>query len=651
MQMTYEQALRPGALMLFAARGGSGYMMRSEKRGGGYGSPKRRPPRRRKAGFFYIFFTLLLSVILWPIGMVMLWQRKVRMTAGTKLLISLLTLCLSVFLIVFTLTVPLDNVEFTAFQDKANDWLDKAASDVAVAGDAAMKKTTETWQAMADFAEAGTAYTTAYAADAIDAGVEAAGKARAAIEGLFHREGDAPAATKAPADSEAPGASPAPTDSEAPEALAPGETDAPLITEAPLLPAQSAAPAESVAPVTSGEDIDLRLPEASPDAADAQPLEEGALHANGDFESGEVDAPADASPEATTAAPLASATAVPLATATALPTEVPAAEATEKAEMVLVPVTEPPADDATEAPVEWAPVEDATEAPTEEPTEAPTEEPIEVPTETPTEEPTPAPDPDAPYTVKPAGEATVYFFEGGSVGFHNGPNRHDMNGAPAHTLQQAFDMGKNPCKSCGMPGKDILDVAHIAWVDADNRIHTTDECADFKGHWKLMALEKALDAGYAACETCGADFYAEEIFPAPTAEPTPSPTPTPEAVTPAAALKPAGEAAVYFYDSSKGYHTSPDCASMKNAPAHTLAEAVASGKNACKHCKPPAASLIGLPALWLDENGLVHTTDECAAFAGKYKLVLRDDALAKGMSACPDCGAAEYLVPGTVLAE
>lgn len=621
MQMTYEQALRPGALMLFAARGGSGYMMRSEKRGGGYGSPNRRPPRRRKAGFFYIFFTLLLSVILWPIGMVMLWQRKVRMTAGTKLLISLLTLCLSVFLIVFTLTVPLDNVEFTAFQDKANDWLDKAAADVAVAGDTAMKKTTETWQAMADFAEAGTAYTTAYAADAIEAGVEAAGKARAAIEGLFHREGDAPAATKAPDDSEAPDASPAPAETDAP-----GETDAPLRTEAPLLPADSAAPAQSVAPVTSGEDIDLRLPEASPDAADAQPLEEGALHANGDFEPGEVDAPADASPEATTAAPLASATAVPLATATALPTEVPAAEATEKAEMVLVPVTEPPADDATEAP-------------TEEPTEAPTEA------------PTPVPEPDAPYTVKPAGEATVYFFEGGSVGFHNGPNRHDMNGAPAHTLQQAFDLGKNPCKSCGMPGKDILDVAHIAWVDADNRIHTTDECADFKGQWKLMALEKALDAGYAACETCGADFYAEEIFPAPTVEPTPSPTPEPQAVTPAAALKPAGEAAVYYYDSSKGYHTSPDCANMKNAPAHTLAEAAASGKNACKHCKPPAASLIGLPALWLDENGLVHTTDECAAFAGKYRLVLRDDALAKGMSACPDCGAAEYLIPGTVLAE
>jgi len=95
----------------------------------------------------------------------------------------------------------------------------------------------------------------------------------------------------------------------------------------------------------------------------------------------------------------------------------------------------------------------------------------------------------------------------------------------------------------------------------------------------------------------------------------------------------------------------PDCASMKNAPAHTLQEAVDSGKNACKHCNPPAASLLGLPALWLDGNGVAHTTDECAAFSGKYSLVLRDDALELGLPACPDCGAAEYLIPGTVLAE
>jgi len=650
MQMTYEQAMRPGTLMLFAARKGSGYMMRSEKRNGGYGSPNRRPPRRKKAGFFYIFFTLLLSVILWPVGMVMLWQRKVRMTAGTKLLVSLLTLCLSVFLIVFALTVPLDNVQFTAFQDKANDWLDKAAADVAVAGDAAMKKTSETWQVMTDFAEAGAAYTGAYTADAIDAGVKAAGDARAAIEDLFHREASEPAATEAPGDTEAPEVTPEPSD------VAP--VLEPLVTDG--APTEAPAPeATEVPEAAASGTVDIRLPEASPAAEDARPLNEGTLHANGEFEPGE-DAPTDAPAETSAAAPLPEATAVPLKPATELPTEAPDDDATEAPEtqkpgMVLVPVTEAPTEAATEAPVEWTPVEDVTEEPTEEPVEETTAKPVEEataePTEAPTAEPTEEPVPDAGYTVKPAGQATVYFFEGGSVGFHNGPNRHDMSGAPAHTLQEAFDMGKNPCKSCGMPGKEILDVAHIAWVDANNRIHTTDECAEFKGQWKLMALDKALDAGYEACEACGADFYAEEIFPAPTPTPEPTPEPPPAAVSPAAAPKPAGEVTGDYYASSKGYHTAPDCASMRNAPAHTLADAVAAGKNACKYCKPPAASLLGLPMLWLDEKGNVHTTDECAAFAGKYTLVERDDALAQGLPPCPDCGAAEYLVPGTVLAK
>ena len=724
MQMTYEQAMRPGGLMWFASRRGSGYMMRSEKRNGGYGSPNRRPPRRKKAGFFYIFFTLLLSVILWPVGMVMLWQRKVRMTAGTKLVVSLLTLCLSVFLIVFALTVPLDNVEFTAFQDKANDWLDKAAADVAVAGDAAMKKTSETWQVMRDFAEASAAYSGAHTADAIDAGVEAAGKARAAIEGLFHREEASPAPSDAPALTEGPEATKAAKATEAPETTnAPKATKAPKATEAPEANTAEAAGATDrpALPVTAATDkpaateaigseapdgVEIRLPEATPSAADATPLSEGTLHANGEFEPGDMDATTDA-PDGNAAAPLAEATAIPLKPATALPTEAVAEAATEGPAQSAADAPEADASDATtQAPEEgavlWTPVEEATEAPTEEATEAPAAEPAEAnaeeateapaaeaaeanaeeateapaaepaeanaeeateapaaeateataaePTEAVTEapaaEPTEAPaqNSGANYTVKPAAQATVYFFDNGSVGFHIGPNRHDMSGAPAHTLQEAFDMNKNPCQSCGMPDRNILDEAHVAWVDADNRIHTTDECPSFKGQWRLMALEKAVSAGYAPCEDCGADFYVEEIFPAPT------PTPEPEAVSPAVALKPVSEIKVYYYNSSKGYHIGPNCSGMENAPAHSLAEAAASGKKACKHCNPPSAGLLGQAVLWQDADGVCHTSDDCASFSGSYTLILRDDALAKGLAACPDCGATDYLIPGTVLA-
>lgn len=712
MQMTYEQAMRPGALMLFAARGGSGYMMRSEKRGGAYGSPNRRPPKRKRAGFFYIFCTLLLSVLLWPIGMVMLWQRKVRMTSGTKLLISLLTLCMSVFLIVFALTVPLDNVEFTAFQDKANDWLDKAAADVAVFGDAAMKKTSETWQAISDFSDASRAYAGAYTADAIDEGVRVAGQTRAAIEGLFHHGSAAPETTQAPSDTdkpettETPAESVAPGNTEAPAAVdtaegtgAPAEasatqgkqtpdaTQAADVSKATVEPESSGKAGTAAPDATAGTDevIDIHLPQTEPQAEDAQPLSEGTLHANGEFEPGDVDTTSADAPAKGTAAALTEATAIPLKPATPLPTEAPVEEApVEEAPTEEPPVEEAPAEEVPteEPPVEEAPVE---EAPTEEPPaeeasseEAPTEEPPveEAPTEQPPVEETPveetpveeapveavpaeasaedgtaeAPteetptETDAAYAVKPASQATVYFFDTGSKGFHSGPNRHDMPNAPAHTLQEAFDMDKTPCKACGMPDKSILDEAHVAWVDESNRIHTTDECADFVGQWRLISLDQALAEGYEPCETCGADFYVEEIFPAPT------PTPEPQAVSPAVPLKPAGEATVYFYNSSKGYHSGPNCAGMKNAPAHTLQEAVNSGKKACSQCNPPAASLLDQPVLWQDDNGLCHTDDACAAFAGGCRLISRDDALAQGLTGCAECGAAEYLVPGTVLA-
>ncbi len=610
MDMTFEQAMRPGWLQAFANRRGSGYMMRSEKRGGSYGSggSNRRPPKRKRAGFVYIFFTLLISLILWPVGMVMLWRRKVRLQAGTKLLISLLTLCLSVFLIVFALMVPVDNPEYTAFQDRANDWLDKAAVNVAAAGDAAYKKGTETWQVMSDFSRAGGEYVMVQSADAVDKGVELAGQARTAIEGLFHHEPAEPEATEAPVESQIPDETDAPT--EAPEAQ-PTVEDEPLETEAPA----------ETEPTEAAPFLELNLPEATPDEASAQPLEEGALHADGTFEAGgEVtEAPTEEPVEATEKPEV---------------TEEPV-EATEEPEVTEEPIEPTEEPEVTEEPVEAteAPVE-ATEEPIE-PTEAPevTEEPVE-PTEAPVEG----------YAVKPAGEATVYYYTDGSRGFHRGPTRHGMGGAPAHTLAEAFADGKHVCESCEMPDESILSEANIAWVDDDHRIHTTDECASFSGDWHLISLADAVDAGYEPCVYCDADAYVASVYPAPTA------TPEPEAVEPATALKPAAELTVYFYDSSKGYHIAPDCVGMSGAPARTLAEAVALGKHACGNCNPPEAELLGLPVMWLDDENICHTSNTCASFKGSVRLIPRDDALAQGLAPCPGCGAADYLVPGTVLA-
>ena len=64
----------------------------------------------------------------------------------------------------------------------------------------------------------------------------------------------------------------------------------------------------------------------------------------------------------------------------------------------------------------------------------------------------------------------------------------------------------------------------------------------------------------------------------------------------------------------------------------------------------PDAEMVGKPCLWIDGNNLCHTSDECAAFSGDYNFILREDALAEGLKGCPDCGADQYLEPGTVLA-
>ena len=64
MQMTFDQAIKPGILQAFAFRRNSGYVMRSEKRPGyggsaGGGRNNRRKPRRPKAGILYILLTFL----------------------------------------------------------------------------------------------------------------------------------------------------------------------------------------------------------------------------------------------------------------------------------------------------------------------------------------------------------------------------------------------------------------------------------------------------------------------------------------------------------------------------------------------------------------------------------------------------------------
>ena len=124
----------PGVkLQLFARRHGGDYVMRSERRGqyGASGSPEgsnhHNKKKKKRAGALYILLALLLSVVLWPIGMILLWRRKLRWKVTTKLLASIVCLALCAAMCIFALTYQTSNPDITRAQDSVNDFLDNAS--------------------------------------------------------------------------------------------------------------------------------------------------------------------------------------------------------------------------------------------------------------------------------------------------------------------------------------------------------------------------------------------------------------------------------------------------------------------------------------------------------------------------------------------
>jgi len=618
MQMTMDQAMRPGFLAL-AIKRSKGYVMRSEKRPGygGTSGGRGRKPKRPKAGIFYIIMTLIISVILWPVGMVMLWRKKVRMQAGTKLLISLLTMCMSVFLIVFALTVHVDNDRYTEFQDKANDWLNQTSAKLAVAGDAAYKQGVETWGVMKEFADDAFQPAMNTLADGLDRAVALACEVRAKVQGV-------------------------PVDEVAPEAVA------------NLAVHKEAGPA--------GRDegaVSVRLPENTPDPDSAKSLTNGLLTDEGELKPGQTPEP----------------------TPSPMPTETP--EPTEEALVWSAVEDGAPADELPLASAELAPVGDAeaSEAPTAEPTPEVTPEPTELPEMT--------------VRLKAPGEATVYYNETGRL-YHMASTCNKMSGAGSHSLAEAVAAGKGSCPDCGTPDPAILRTENVVWLDENHVVHTSDECVKFEGKWTLISLNDAVAAGYECCPDCEAKLFAarkaqeaEEAeanatetpavivlpqgmkeadlaaplaeaevtavaTPEPTpepaeAEPTPTPSPAaPTVVTPTVTLKPVGQVVVYHSSNGKFYHRREVCKGMTGSKPYLLSE-ITSKYRRCTTCDAPDTAMVGKTCLWLDEDGLCHTSDSCASFKGDYQFILRDDALEQGLKGCPDCGGNEYLVPNTTL--
>ena len=191
-------------LQLFARRGGRNYMMRSEKRPS-YNHPQPEPrPRRRKTRYGYIILTLLVSILLWPVGLFLIWNRRLRCGVGGKLLWSAATLAVCCGLVVALLTVPTGNAGFQRFQDSANDFFDTAGADISVAWDTFSERAGDAFGNMRSVACSVGNFALNKAADGIDAGVEVGRDVRGWLGGLFPAEdGQAPASEAGPSPSPA----------------------------------------------------------------------------------------------------------------------------------------------------------------------------------------------------------------------------------------------------------------------------------------------------------------------------------------------------------------------------------------------------------------------------------------------------------------
>ena len=556
-------------LMNFAGRD---YMMRSEKRrrsGGSSapnGAPKKRPPRRRRkrAGFFYKLIMMILLLVLWPFGLLMLWQRKVRWGAGTKLLTSVVTLGASIVLIGFALTVNTGNADYTAMQDKANNYLDIAADALIEASDVVIEKSAVVSESGNALCDAAWAYVREDAYDGVAYLAKLGGQARVKIVELIESIG-----VESPAPEAATEASAEPA----------GDSATPAAT---LKPMATPEPSPEVTLNAASSELPIYEPEASPSAAAGISIGSGILTREGD---------------------MSEATLPPIVTPTPSPEPTPenlnfsvkdAAEAVvyfndggkcyhmapqcgtmtnaqkhsfgdtlNSAVRRCTLCSTPDKTILDEEFIVWtdgssiAHLSDDCEAFTGgwniitarqanekglkacESCEADRylkaiadgkSVTIAAPVK-PTAE-------NLNFSVKDAAEAVVYFNDGGKC-YHMAPQCGTMTNAQKHSFGDTLNSAVRRCTLCSTPDKTILDEEFIVWTDGSSIAHLSDDCEAFTGGWNIITARQANEKGLKACESCEADRYLKAIADGksvtiaapvkPTAEPTIEPTIEPTA--------------------------------------------------------------------------------------------------------------------------
>lgn len=553
-------------LQLFARRGGRNYMMRSEKRPS-YNHVHKPKKYKRRTRVGYLLLTLLVSILVWPVGLFLIWNRRLRCTVGAKLLWSVVTLAISCGLVIALLTVPTGNAQFQRFQDDANDFIATVGTDAKLAWETFSDRAQDAFVNMKTVGCSTGNFLLNKLADGIDAGVDAASNVRSWVDGLLPdaqtTEPDADA-TETDAATTEPDAATTETDAATTEPSAQPSEEATLPPVAAVEPDASAASVNE--PEATGEVSATQTPatDAGSDTGStpARLAASGLALARAVLPASDTPAPtASIEPSAqptsavqTDSTPAASSVAD--AEATPAASSVADAEATPAASSVADAEATPAASSVADAEITPAPGAQATPQPTGD------------------AQSTQSPQP----TLKPAGQFTVYHTDGGSW-YHTTANCSGMRGAQAYTLAESVADGFAPCSRCGAPAAEAVDAQNMVWLDDSSVWHVSDECEAFSGAATLTALSEATADGLTPCEACGADALAPVGAQGQsTADP---------AADEAALLELAKDVTVYFYDGSIGYHMESSCYGMSGAPARTLYEAIQAGKNRCSRCQPP----------------------------------------------------------------
>ncbi|MDO4356721.1 MAG: hypothetical protein Q4E13_09450, partial [Clostridia bacterium] len=106
----------------------SDYMMRAERRPGGYGSSSlnRNRKKKPKKHIVYAILTVLLLLVLWPVGLVMLWLPKLRWNGGVKFVLSIVTFFVFIALLSLALNLPTENDTIKGIQKQGLQVMDQA---------------------------------------------------------------------------------------------------------------------------------------------------------------------------------------------------------------------------------------------------------------------------------------------------------------------------------------------------------------------------------------------------------------------------------------------------------------------------------------------------------------------------------------------